>query len=99
MNINVLLSNLGNREVESLECSVSVSLKGGGIIAKHGSGPDDLAAGENIEIKITSIGSQYETYLIDMDVRFDCSGDTYTSSFKYETVEDVMNIVFVENLG
>ncbi|MGA1865864.1 MAG: hypothetical protein ACMUFK_00185 [Thermoplasmatota archaeon] len=99
VNVNILLSNLGNRNVRSLECSVSVSLKDGGSVGRHDSGPSNLAAGENIEIRITSIGSHYETYLIDLDVRFECSGNTHLRSLSYETREDTMTLVFVENLG
>ncbi|MBN1539913.1 MAG: hypothetical protein JW939_07195 [Candidatus Thermoplasmatota archaeon] len=99
VNVNILLSNLGNRNLRSLECSVSVRLKDGGSVGKHDPDPSDLAAGENIEIRITCIGSHYETYIIDMDVRFDCSGNTHLRSLSYETREDTMTLVFVENIA
>ena len=99
ININVLLSNLGNREISSLESTVSVMLKTGGKVSNHETGPDTLASGDNIEVKITYIGSQYDTYLIEIQLRFDCSGDTHTTTLNYETKEDVMNLVFVKNLG
>ncbi|MGA1792961.1 MAG: hypothetical protein ACMUHM_03330 [Thermoplasmatota archaeon] len=98
IHFNVLLSNMGNREISSLECSVLVQLKGGGKVASHDMEPEMLAPGDNMEIKITYIGSQYDTYIIDIDVRFDCSGDTHTGSLDYETKEDLMNMVFVENM-
>jgi len=98
IHFNVLLSNLGNREIGSLDCSVLVQLKGGGKVASHETGPEALVPGDNMEIKITYIGSQYETYLIKIDVRFDCLGDTHTQTLDYETKEDLMNMVFVENM-
>lgn len=98
ININVLFTNLGNREIKSLECDAVVSVMGGGVVARHSSDPEDLVKGENIEIKITYIGSHYDTYLIDLDVSFECSGDSHSRSMSYRTVEDTMNLVFVENL-
>ncbi|MGA1873789.1 MAG: hypothetical protein ACMUHY_08965 [Thermoplasmatota archaeon] len=98
ININILLSNLGNREIDSLESSVSVQLKEGGNVARHESGPENLPPGDNVEIKITYIGSHYDTYLISVDLRFDCSGDTHTGSMQYETEEDHMNMVFIHNM-
>lgn len=98
ININVLFTNLGNREVRSLECDVSISILDEGVVTRHSSGPDTLSSDENIEIKITHTGSHYVTYVIDLEVSFECSGDSHSRTMSYQTVEDTMNIVFVENL-
>jgi hypothetical protein len=98
ININVLLTNLGNRQVGSLECDVVVSVEGSGIVARHSLGPETLGQGENVEIKIAHIGSHYDTYILDIDLSFDCSGNSLSKDLSYETEEDVMNLVFVENI-
>jgi hypothetical protein len=98
ININVLFTNLGNRDVSSLECDVTVTIKGDGVVTRHSSGPETLSMDDNVEIKITHIGSHYVTYLIDLDISFECSGDSYSNTMNYETIEDTMNLVFVENL-
>ena len=98
ININVLLTNLGNREISSLKCDVIFSIQGGGIVQRHSMGPESLVQNENIEIKVSYIGSHYDTYLIGIDVSFDCSGDSHSKSLNYETKEDAMNLVFVENV-
>jgi hypothetical protein len=98
INVNVLLTNMGNRDVSTLKCDVIVMLEGGGSVARHSLGPESLGQGENVEIKMPYIGSQYDNYLIDIEVSFDSSGDSHYKSLNYQTEEDVMNIVFVENL-
>ena len=98
VNINVLFTNLGNREVRSLECDVMISIEGFGVVERHSLGPENLESDENIEIKITYIGSHYDTYLVDLDISFECSGNSHSDQMSYRTVEDTMNLVFVENL-
>jgi hypothetical protein len=99
LNVNILLTNLGNREISSLKCDVIVSVQGGGQMRRHSLPPDSLSRGENVEMKLSFIGSQYDNYSIDLDVSFDCSGDSYYEEWAYTTKEDVMNIVFVEHMG
>ena len=68
ININVLLTNLGNRNVNSLECDVTLSIMDVGVVTRHSMEPDTLVKDENIEIKITYTGSHYDTYLIALEV-------------------------------
>lgn len=98
ININVLMTNLGNRDVRSLKCDVTLSIMDGGVVTRHSMGPDNLVNDENIEVKITYIGSHYDTYLIDLKVSFECSGNSFSETMSYRTIEDTMNLVFIENL-
>jgi hypothetical protein len=98
MNVNVLFTNKGNRDIDDLRSTITVIEVGRGIRERYSLDPSRITTGRNIEVKITFIGSQYETYRISAVVYFECTGDSYTETFEYETVEDVMNLVYVENI-
>jgi len=98
ININILLTNLGNRDVSSLDCHATIYIKGGGVVTRHSIVDEVLTQGENVEIKLVHIGSQYETYRLDIDVSFDSVGNSHLENLEYETREDLMNMVFVENI-
>jgi hypothetical protein len=64
------------------------------------SGQDvSIPPGKNAEIKLSFVGSQYDTYAIMLHIRFDSGGDTTISDLVYHTVEDEMNLVFRDELG
>ncbi|MGA1848776.1 MAG: hypothetical protein ACMUHB_05485 [Thermoplasmatota archaeon] len=98
LNVNVLFTNKGNREIEDLGSTITVTELGRGIRERYSLDPSNIGTGKNIEVKIAFIGSQYETYLISVSVSFVCTGDSHAQTLEYQTVEDVMNLVFVENI-
>lgn len=96
MHVNILLTNEGNREITSLICAYRVSRVGGGEVANHIPGVNELEPGKNVELKLDFLGSQFWDYRIDIDIEFDCSGSSYGRSYTLYTEEDAMNLVFVE---
>ena len=98
INLNVLLTNWGNREVSDLECSVRVMDDNGREVARNNIDGMSLSRGDNAEIKISYIGSQYVDYTINIDVSFSAKGEDYERDIEHTTVEDQMNLVFVNNI-
>ena len=99
INLNVLLTNEGNREIEKLDCRITVRERYGGIVTEKDIEGVSLGKGENTEVMIHFTGSHFSTYVIDLDTSFECRDDTHSDKFVHETHEDVMNIIFVDNLG
>lgn len=98
MNINVLLTNKGNREISELYCMVIVREAGGKEVARNLVEEMDLGAGSNAEITLTFIGSQYKNYDISTELDFATAGGSREKMLEYTTSEEQMNLVFVENI-
>ena len=99
INVNVLLTNEGNREVTDLTCSVIITQKGEGTVTEQMVEDVALERGDNTEIKIRFTGNQFSTYVIHLQVDFISSGEDHSGAFTHETHEDVMNILFLDTLG
>lgn len=98
INVNVLLDNRGNRMVSSVSCFLEVrDLDDGLIVARSISGIS-LGPGKVAELSSSFIGSQYEDYRISIHVRFESIGGTRIRDMDYFTVEDHMNLVFIERI-
>jgi hypothetical protein len=98
INVNVLITNRGNRPVEDLDCMVIVRdldgrEKGRNMVENMG-----LERGQNAEIKLTIIGSQYIDYTISVDIDFETYKDSARETLEYHTYEEQMNLVFVDNI-
>lgn len=98
INLNVLLTNWGNRKLGSLDCFVRIYDDHGREVARNDIDDMSLSRGDNAEIRIAFIGSQYIDYTIDIDVSFSSTGDNYSRDIEHRTVEDQMNLVFVNNI-
>ncbi|RLF68833.1 MAG: hypothetical protein DRN57_02830 [Thermoplasmata archaeon] len=98
INVNVLLTNWGNREISDLDCRVVVDQVGGGEMARNEAPDLVLGRGENAEIKLSFIGSQFADYKISISLSMICSGSTTERVLVHETEEEQMNLVFVDNL-
>lgn len=99
INLNVLLTNWGNREVEDLDCTAVIRETGGSEMGRGIIEGESLLRKDNVEIVIQFVGSQFNTYDIELSIRFGCTGNTYINEFSYSTFEDQMNIVFVDTAG
>lgn len=98
LNVNVLFTNKGNREINDLKATITITEVGQGIRERYSLDPRGVDTRKNVEVKITFIGSQYETYRISVEVSFECKGNSYAETLEYVTIEDVMNLVYVENI-
>jgi hypothetical protein len=98
INVNVLLTNWGNRKASSLECSVIITNITGHEVARNNIDDMSLSRGDNAEIKLSFVGSQYSDYIINIDVSFSSTGGTKSADIEHRTVEDQMNLVFVNNI-
>jgi hypothetical protein len=98
INLNVLLTNWGNREISDLDCLVIVRNDQGDEVARNEIESMVLNRGENAEIKLTFIGSQYVGYVIFIDIEFLSSGDRHGREIDHDTIEEQMNLVFVDNI-
>ncbi|MGA1822919.1 MAG: hypothetical protein ACMUIG_10380 [Thermoplasmatota archaeon] len=98
INLNVLLTNWGNREIEDLDCTAVIREMDGSEMGRGVVEGESLSRKDNVEIIIQFVGSQYNTYSVDMSVRFECSGSTYFRELNYKTHEDQMNLVFVDTV-
>ena len=98
INLNVLLTNWGNREVTDMDCSVRVIDDSGREVARNNINDMSLSRGDNAEIKISYIGSQYIDYTIKIEISFSSTGDDFQKDIEHRTVEDQMNLVFVNNI-
>jgi len=99
MNVNVLLTNMGNREVSSLTCNVVVMSDGSTVHGRSEGGSISLSRMEVAEISMHFTGSQYEEYTITVSLSFNCCGNTEVEDLEFTTSEDEMNLVFVEKVG
>jgi hypothetical protein len=98
IHVNVLFTNAGNREISDLESIITVSNAEGGVLARHTLVPTKLEIRKNVEVKLILLGSHYEEYRISISLDFVSSGDSNSNSLTYNTAEDVMTLVFVENI-
>jgi hypothetical protein len=98
INLNILITNWGNRQVSSLDCFVFILDNTGKEVARNRIQDMTLSRGENAEIKLPFVGSQYIDYSIIIDLGFESSGNDYSDDIQYETQEDQMNLVFVKNI-
>ncbi len=98
INLNVLLTNWGNREVSDLDCMVIVHDSNGQEVARNILDDMTLSRSENAEMKLTFIGSQYLLYNISIDIDFRSNGNSHDRFIEHETEEEQMNLVFVDNL-
>ncbi|MFO8051095.1 MAG: hypothetical protein R6V01_05280 [Thermoplasmatota archaeon] len=98
LNVNVLLTNKGNRDVEDLTCIVRVRDMKEEVLSFEEVENVFLSGRENMELKLVMVGSHYERYRITVEVLFSSLGKTYMDDLEYQTREDAMNLVFVENL-
>lgn len=98
ININVLMINKGNRRITGLDCMVIVRDLNGKEVGRNMVEEMDIGNGANTEISITVIGSQYNSYSINIDLDFETTGGSRERSIQHITTEDVMNLVFVNNI-
>ncbi len=99
IHVNILLTNWGNREIRDLYCRYTVTIVNGSEMAHHESSSMILQRKENAELKLDFVGSQYWEYLIEIEISFRGSSGKISKDFGYHTVEDTMNIVFIERIG
>lgn len=98
VNVNVLLTNKGNRDIEDLECLVRVINAEGSILVFKDVKGVLLQERDNAELKLVLVGSQYKDYRITIDLVFSSARKDYVRDLEYVTQEDAMNLVFVEDL-
>ncbi|MFW3146285.1 MAG: hypothetical protein ACMUIE_05690 [Thermoplasmatota archaeon] len=98
ININILMTNKGNRDIEELTCFARVRDQEGEVVAFREVESLFMESRENVELKLHFVGSQYETYRISLDLDFSSVGRQYSRDLTYTTVEDTMNLVFVEKV-
>jgi len=98
INVNVLFTNKGNREIEDLK--VQAQVLGPGSMSMDSSDLDgmSISPNDNAEIKMAFTGSQYDTYMIMIHIRYESRGQTVVEDLKHITAEDEMNLVFVERI-
>ena len=99
MNVNVLLTNRGNREVSGLRCSVHVLTGNGTYVTSGTLDGETLLSRENTEMRMSFVGSHYSEYRIELVLGFESKGNTLTRELVHTTTEDSMNIVFVDNVS
>ena len=98
INVNVLLTNKGNRQIEGLKCQASVMGPGGRIMDMTSAEGLSISPGNNAELKMVFTGSQYDDYDIEVHLRYDCRGQTHIHDLAHTTSEDEMNLVYVDDL-
>lgn len=98
INLNVLFTNWGNREITEFSGMIIVRDHKGIEVARNSVDGMVLSRGDNAEVKLSFIGSQYKEYSIHLDVEFSCSGSTHERTIEHVTIEDQMNLVFVDNI-
>ncbi|MEA3559719.1 MAG: hypothetical protein U9R75_10740 [Candidatus Thermoplasmatota archaeon] len=98
ININVLLTNQGNRDIDDLECIVWVRSGEGEVLSFKEVKNVFLGSRENTEMKLVIVGSHYSVYKIAVELLFHSVGSDHSRDLDYSTSEDAMNLVFVENL-
>lgn len=98
INVNILLTNRGNRGLTGLDCSVNVVEANGTEMTRGGIEGGSLLSRDNTEIRLSFIGSHYSTYMIIVVVVFGSMGNTITAEIEHSTIEDSMNLVFVDTV-
>jgi len=99
INVNVLMTNRGNREVTGLDCSVYVQGANSSEMTRGGIEDETLRSRDNMEIRLSFIGSHYSTYRIVVQLVFGSMGDTIGREIMHSTREDSMNLVYVDSIG
>jgi len=99
MNVYVLLTNRGNREIGGLQCSVHVISGDGTELTRSAMDGETLASRENTEMRLSFIGSHYSEYRMIVRLRFESTGNTVAEELVHTTTEDSMNLVFVDRVG
>ncbi|MCU0798488.1 MAG: hypothetical protein MUC62_02305 [Candidatus Thermoplasmatota archaeon] len=99
INVNILLTNKGNREVTGFDCSVNVMMTDGIEMTRGGFEDETLLSRDNTEIRLYFVGSHYSTYRIVVRVVFGSMGNTITQELVHSTIEDSMNLVFVDRIN
>ena len=99
IHVNILLTNLGNREISDLDCSYSVSIVDGAEMAHHESSSLILQRKENAELKLDFVGSQYWDYIVEIEISFRGSSGEVSSDLSYCSIEDTMTLTFIDRVG
>jgi hypothetical protein len=99
INVNVLLSNRGNRDLTDIACTVLVRDGSGSVLSRDGLEGTSLRSRDNTELRLSFVGNHYSTYTITLTIELVSMGDTLAREIVHTTREDSMNLVFVDRLG